>query len=512
MLNKLLQTTLTLVNVVLYLVMVALWISIPDEFWLNFYLSAFNFSLTLLLVYVARKEISIYVKSSVFKSFVAASFGAFLLFCILGLINYMAFKSPRAWDFTYAGLNSLTDQTRNVLDSIDGQIEVKIFATQGKAAPIQGLVELYRLEKSDFSIEVIDPELRPDEVQRYNVTSPQTIVLSLADKSEQVLEPNELNITNALLRLTRTSHPQVCFVTGHSEVNLDKKGDEGYTYLKDLLEKSSYEVKKILTVGLEKIPSDCRSVVLMGPKQGLRPNEIQMLDDFVRSGGGLIVGLTPNFNEDPHQSLREMLKGHGVEIRNDLVMDTKNHVSGSQGTVPLVQQFPQTHPIVKTFEGIVFFPLSSSLHEAESELELKYDPLIRTSTAPQSWAESSVEQIVSGNAVFDQKKDTPGPITLAAALTPRPGQNHGRLVVYGNATLLMNAYANYGKNYNLFLNSLSWVSNEDQLISFDTPQIEDEPVFISSPQLGIIFYFSVVFGPLLLLGAAFLVYRRRRLL
>lgn len=510
--NKLLQTTLTLTNVVLYLVMMALWISIPDEFWLNFFLSAFNLSLTLLLVFVAREEIAVYVKSSVFKGFVAASLGAFLLFCILGLINYMAFKSPKAWDFTYAGLNSLTQQTRNILDSIEGDIQVKIFATQGKAEPLKGLVELYRLEKNDLSIEVIDPELRPDAVERYNVTNNQTVVLSLGEKSEQVTGPNELKITNALLRLTREKDPQVCFVTGHSEVNLDKKGDEGHTYLKELLEKSSYDVKKILTVGLEKIPSGCHAVILMGPQQGLRSNEVQMLDDYVRGGGGLIVGLTPNFNEDPHQDLREMLKGLGAEIRNNLVMDTKNHVSGSQGTVPLVQKFTQRHPIVKNFEGVVFFPLTSSVHEVQGDLESKFASIVRTSESPQSWAETSTKQIISGESSYDEGEDTPGPITLAAALTPDPGQTHGRLVVFGNATLLMNAYANYGKNYNLFLNSLFWVSNEDQLISFDTPQIKDVPVFISSPQLGIIFYFSVVFGPLLLLGAAFLVYRRRRLL
>lgn len=492
--------------------MLALWISIPDEFWLNFFLTTFNASLTLLLVFTARKEIAVYIRSSVFKGFVAAAFGAFLLFCILGLINYMAFKSPKAWDFTYAGLNSLTEQTRKVLDSIPEEIQVKIFATQDQSQALKGLVELYRLEKSNLSIEVIDPELRPDEVERFNVTKNQTIVLKLGDKSEQVLDPNELNITNALLRLTRTQSPQVCFVSGHSEVNLDKKGDEGHTYLKDLIVKNSYEIKKILTVSLKKIPENCRSVVLMGPKQGLRSDEVKMIDDYVRAGGGLIVGLTPNFNQDPHKDLREMLKGLGVEVRNNLVIDSKNHVSGSQGTVPLIQQFPQVHPIVKNFEGVVFFPLTSSLHESPTDLESNFDPLIRTSTAPQSWAENSTKQIISGESEYDEGEDIPGPITLAAALTPDPGQKHGRVVVFGNATLLMNAYSSYGKNYNLFMNALSWTSNEDQLISFDTPQIEDVPVFISSPQLGIIFYFSVVFGPLLLLGAAFLVYRRRRLL
>jgi hypothetical protein len=62
----------------------------------------------------------------------------------------------------------------------------------------------------------------------------------------------------------------------------------------------------------------------------------------------------------------------------------------------------------------------------------------------------------------------------------------------------------------LFLNALSWLVDEDRLISFNLPIVQSEPIFISQQQMGIVFYFSVLFSPLILIGASIYMYRRRR--
>ncbi|MFZ8934896.1 MAG: hypothetical protein ACO2ZP_13465 [Bacteriovoracaceae bacterium] len=90
--------------------------------------------------------------------------------------------------------------------------------------------------------------------------------------------------------------------------------------------------------------------------------------------------------------------------------------------------------------------------------------------------------------------------------------DQSRLLVIGNARFVLNGYNTFGQNFLLALNSLSWVTYQDRLISFNLPSIKDEPVFISSPQLGVIFYFSVIFLPLSLFGASVFFYRRRLVL
>lgn len=512
--NQALKITLTASNVILYFVALALWLSIPDELWLNTFLTLFNLSLTALLLYVSRKEFVLFLKSSVFKNMANALIGAFLIFCILGVVNYLAYKSPKAWDMTSGKINSLTAQTRNVLESLEGPLNVRIFAARQAATALKGLIELYRLEKADITIETIDPETRPDLVQQFEITKNGTIVFEYQDKKEQVVAVNELSVTNTLLKLSRTKNPELCFTTGHGEANLNEQKEEGFSYFKTLLQGSSYEIKEILTASLTEIPPSCDALVVLGPKLAFRDVEVEMIDEYLKSGKGAFIALGPDLNNDLFSNLRALLKTWGAAIANDLVIDTKEHISGSNGTVPMAQKFPKGHPIVDAFEGVVFFPLVSSIEEVQTSEDrpMSFHPLVRSSAFPASWAERNPQEIVDGALKYIDGVDMPGPITMAAALELEQEPNSTRLVVMGNASQLMNAYANYGKNFLLVMNSLSWISGEERLISFDVPTIQDQPVFISSPQLGLIFYFSVVFMPLVLLILAFFVYKRRRVL
>ena len=108
--------------------------------------------------------------------------------------------------------------------------------------------------------------------------------------------------------------------------------------------------------------------------------------------------------------------------------------------------------------------------------------------------------------VYTAGADKPGPLNLAAAFE----SEHNKIVVFGNSGFVLNAYLKFGSNYALFLNSLSWLVDEDRLISFNLPIIQSEPIFISSPQMGIVFYFSVLFSPLILFGLSIYMYRRKR--
>ncbi len=57
---------------------------------------------------------------------------------------------------------------------------------------------------------------------------------------------------------------------------------------------------------------------------------------------------------------------------------------------------------------------------------------------------------------------------------------------------------------------MSWIVGEDRLVSFNLPIIQSEQIFISDNQLGVVFYFSVIFAPLLLIVLSIYIYRRRR--
>ena len=197
-------------------------------------------------------------------------------------------------------------------------------------------------------------------------------------------------------------------------------------------------------------------------------------------------------------------------IRNDMVIDRKNFVNGSNGSIPLVDHFDHDSEITKNFKGQVFFPLVSSLEPIPDQIvpDVKgtVKSLVASTPFPDSWGETSLKEMASQSMSFTQGEDQPGPLNLALTFE----SENNRIAVFGNSSFVLNAYSKFGSNYAFFLNTLSWVVGEDRLISFNLPIVQSEPIFISAPQMGIIFYFSVLFSPLVLFGLAIFMYRRKR--
>lgn len=504
--NKTLSNTLNSINLILYLVAIALWLSIPDEFWLCLSLTGFNISLSLMLAFLHRDYLWVLFKSSWFSSATNSVISLVLTFLIFSLLNYLSFKSPVQWDFNQNKSNSLTAQTVQVIESLNGPTEMILFANKEMAGPMRALSELYRYQNSNISVRVIDPELRPDLVAQYKVLKPNVIVIEHNNKRETVETLNELYVTNALIRLSRDIDPKICFSTGHNELDLKNNKENGLSIFAGLLQQNAYQLQALMTSIVLEIPSDCRALAIVNPRLSFQEEEIKMIKEYVQQGGGLLVALGPDFNEDRFENLRSLLFDKGIKVNNDLVIDMASHVSGSNGSIPLVSSFEEDHPIVKGFQGNVFFPLTSSLEPAFPNLQVK--TLVKTSNAPYSWAERSVEAIVQGNYSPENSGNLLGPVSVMMSYESEKS-GEGRIVALGNGTLLMNSYANFAQNGLLMMNALSWLVKEDRLIAFDIAGLKDEPIFINAHQMGLIFYTSVILIPLLLLFMAFHIFRRR---
>ena len=490
-------------NIILYFVIVATWISIPNELTLNISMSVFNISLTTFLLLLKRENVKVFLSSTYFHNSLSAYTTSFLIFCILCLINFLAFKHPQQIDLTKNRNNTLSHQTIQVLESIKGPIRVKIFAPKSDSAHYLALIHLYRYKKNDMEIEVIDPSLRPDLVKLYGIQKTGTILFEYREKKQLVTRTSELNITNALIRLSRKNIPTLYLLTGHGEKRFQDKGPEGFSELANILKKSTYAFEEIDLRSQRVIPNNKDMVLIWGPRDDFMESELTVLKDFLRQGGGLLVGLDPDLNKDNVKGLRKLLEKYNIVIKNDFVIDIESHINGSWGTVPLISKFHSSHPITRHFEEKVFFPIASSVTTKKSDGPQGIK-LVESSVFPGSWAERNPIEMMESRVVFTANADEPGPISMGLALE----KDSARIVVFGNSTFVSNKYAKFSSNFLLFLNSISWQVGHDELISFDVPAIEKQgPIFISAPQLGIIFYFSVLFVPAILILLSLYFYR-----
>lgn len=493
-------------TIMMWLTTVILWISIPEERTLNISTTVCAAALFVITVLMRKEHFKTFYKSSRFQSFSSNLFTAFLIAAILGLVNYLAYKNPFQWDITADGANTLTEQSRKVLKDAPEEIEAKVFAPKAQLGAVMKILELYQLEKRSLTITSYDPELRPDLVKEYELSNPLAVVWQHKEQRQVVYDINELGLTNALIRLSRSKIPKIFYDIGHGQGKLESNEHNGRSMFKQNLVNANFALQEIDTKRLSSIPEDVDVLMLWGPRSSYLPNEIEMFAKFLDGGGKLMIALDPDLNGDAFKELRQMLATRGIVASNALVIDTLNHVSGSNGTVPIVNRFASEHAITKNFQGQVFFPLAGfvSIGEQATGTEIAY------STAyPAAWAEMNSKEFVNGKVEFTEGVDVKGPVAFAAVVKPKTG---GTVAYFANSTFIDNAYARYAANHVLLLNSLNWLTGDDQLISFDRIGIDNQPVFISSPQLGVIFFFSVVLAPLALFVTAAWNYRRAKML
>ncbi len=500
---------IAIINLILYFVLIALWISIPEVLALNIPLTIFNLVLTLVLIYLNRESLSIYYQSHQFKKLTESIVFLFLCFCLLGVANYIAYKHPFQKDLSAYKMNSLTDQSQNILKNMKGELKFKIFARKQDSLAWITLFEFYRALKPDLVIEKIDIDVRPDLVAEYHITDTATLVIEFNGKRQYVNERDELNITNGLIKISRSSDPVAYFVQGHGEVDITNGETEGGKFIFEAVRNSAVDIRPINLLTTQEIPFDAKTLILWGPKSSLQPSELNVIQRFLDRKGNLLVAIDPDLNLDKHSGLRKLLSRYRIIVRNDLIIDRKSFVNGSNGSIPLVDVFNADHPVTHKFKGQVFFPLVASIEEVPENTtgeKGSVKMLASSSNFPESWGETNIKEFTKEQVVFTQGQDKPGPLNFAATFE----SEHNKIVAFGNSGFILNAYLKYGANYALFLNSLSWLVDEDRLISFNLPIVQSEPIFISSPQMGIIFYFSVLFSPLLLFGTSIYMYRRKR--
>lgn len=493
-------------NIVLYMVVIALWITIPESLLLNGAITVFSLLLSAGLIIMFKERFSVFYKSEYFKGFSTACISALLIFSILGVINFLAFKNPFFFDMTKKGHNSLTEQTQKVLKEMKGPVNVKVFSNKAFFGRARGYLEQYRLIKNDINAEYIDVNLRPDQVKKYNIEKDPTFIVSYKEKSLKLKEISELDLVNTLVNLQRTDIPIIGYVKDHQTLDLENKDKDGGSFLDSVIRDSSYKLQEFLLQQSSKIPSEYKAVVIMGPKGAFFEKELEVLDDYLANGGTLLVALDPNFQSDVISDFRKWLHKYGIEIHNNIVIDRLKYVTGSNGSVPIVHQFNANHDITKELKDAIFFPLTSSVSSiGDSELAKSFEPLGLSQAYPAAWADASLDEFINGKITFNEDKDIKGPISYFGAVE----KENTRIVAFGNSSFVSNNYAKFTKNFSLVANCLKWLTGEKNLISFNNPVVKDEPVFLSRHEVGIMFYFSVLFAPIILFGVSFFVYRRR---
>jgi len=433
---------------------------------------------------------------------------------ILILANFLSSRHSERFDLTAERQFSLSKQSLQVLAGLKEPVTVTAFMTPNyyAAEQVRDLLKEYTLHTDKLTVEYVDPEQKPAQARQFGVTQDGTLVFQSGGRTQQELGSDEQALTSSLVKVTRNESRTVYFLTGHGERDPQGTGQADYQQAGDALGRDNYTVKTLNLASSNAVPDDAAVVVIAAPKANLTDPETKALNAYVDRGGSLLILGDPANDV----SFAPLLDRWGLSLRKDIVLDPASSFFGDVAS-PLVSRYPY-HTITKDLAGLTsVFPMASSIAQA-SQLPsgVQVSPLVQTSA--QSWGETDRQ---NRQAKMDPGKDTQGPLDLAVAATlDLPTQTdsgetkHARLVLFGDADLVSNdvlqsVQGSLG-NSDLFLNAVSWLAEEESLISIRPTPPAERMVFLTPSQVRLVMYTSVLFLPALVVVAGVWVWWRRR--
>ena len=432
---------------------------------------------------------------------------------ILGMVNFIGKKHHARVDLTTAKLYSLSDQSKKVAQGLKGDLKILYFHKDPSTTMNDLMTEYKSANSGRINFKMIDPQKDPGMAKQYSISRFGEIVVAYGDKNEKVESIQEEAITNAILKVTREKNRVVYFIQGHSEADIEDNNEEkGFAVAKKAIEGQNYSVKSINLAQNPVVPDDCSVLVIAGPKVALLPTETKLLDNYVDVGGKVLLLQDP----DTNSGMDELLKKWKIGMDSDIVVDSSGigQLFGMGPAAPLVANY-ESHAITKGLtRSMTFFPLARSVKTVENAAS-QFNSSVLFKTSESSWGEKNLK---SGSAEYNEGVDEKGPLALGVVSTKsvtldEKAKKYGkeaRVVVVGDSDFSNNNYFHQQRNGDLFLNIISWLAEDEDLISIRPKSQENRAIQLTRASSSMLFWVTLVLLPGSALVSGILVWLRRR--
>ena len=460
-----------------------------------------------------------------------ASASVLIFLAILVAVNYLSFRQNKRWDLTKNQEFTLSDQTVNLIKKLDSPVKFLVFNKSDAFDGYRTTLEEYKYQSpSKVEVEYIDMDKKPGEAQQRKVDAYGTVVIEYKGRSERVTSPEEQELTNGLVKVLTGEKKKIYFLQGHGERDIDNMDRAGYSAVKAALESSNYEVAKTVLAQEKDVPAGASVVVIAGPKTDLLQPEVDMLERFLKKGGHVFVLIDPPGDADPPTPVTEaFLKDWDFQPGKDIVVDASGigQLIGTDASVPVVATYP-SHPITDRFNNVLTaYPLARSITPILPATNGRAAVTI-LQTSARSWAETDMNQIKSGRVELNPDKgDKPGPVSIGAVTatnavdvpkpeatkTPaadQPPTPESRFVTIGDSDFAANYAIRIQGNQDMFLNTISWLAQQENLISIRPKPANDSRLTVTARQATAVLWMSLLIIPALVFGTGVYTWWRKR--
>jgi ABC-type uncharacterized transport system involved in gliding motility auxiliary subunit len=436
-----------------------------------------------------------------------------VVFAIITVANVLANRYNKSWDSTSNKRYSLSEQTAKIVKGLKQDATITYYDQSTRFQTAKDQLEQYANLSPKVKVVYVDVDKKPQLAREAGIKNYGTTIVQIGAKKEEAKSLTEEGITGAFIRDLKNTTRTVCFVTGSGEHQIDDSERSGYSRFKELLGKDDYEAKSISLLQKAEVPTDCTVVVVGGPTGDYQQPEVDALKKYVEDGGRALFMLDPPLKIGrseiaDNDGLSGLLASWGVTLQKDLILDLNpiGQLAGLGPQVALVTTYA-SQPIVSEMKGTATgFPLVRSM-DIKSEGKSSVDKLFSSSDSS-----LATTKLNSPDIDPNDPKNKKGPLTIAAAGSYNTGKENsqGRFVVIGSSAWAANSFLNFNGNRDLALNTMNWLSSDEDLISIRPKPPEDRKVTMTRAQLNVVRITSQFILPLIVIVAGVSVWWRRR--
>jgi hypothetical protein len=347
----------------------------------------------------------------------------------------------------------------------------------------------------------------PEEVDRYEIGTSNSVVLELGDRFATVERPTEGTLYEALYRLRSLQSGVITLLRGEGQGDPRDEGELGYSGLAAALDTEGYQLRSVASAAMTEVSEDTDAVLLISPRRRLREVSIEALRRYLERGGRLLALLEPGVES----GVEDLLAEYGIETPNSVLIDpTSGAIQSEAEGIGIVAYNYATHPATQGLNSnrMTFFPGVRPIAARRPRPEDRVEGVVWSS--PHAWTSGdlSLLQRRSGRIQHDGSPRRYHFIAVAGRY-PRDGKET-RIVAFGDSGFASNRYLRALYDLDLILNSVHWAAQQEANITL-RPKIRDVVQFPMPVESTLRTLYGVgLLVPELLLIAGGIVWLRRR--
>lgn len=443
--------------------------------------------------------------------------GALILISIgfLAILNFVGARHYKSFDFSGNKINTLSEQTVKLLKSLDSDLKVTFFYKNGadrveeNKRAFRELIKKYEDISPKVKYEFAEMNEKAKLTQDYAASkgSGEAFVEYKGNKN-RIENYTEQDLTNALIKATRTTKKTIYFTEGHGERNIDHEQDEtSLVGFKQLLEKNSYDVKKVSLISQGQVPLDTEVLIIAGPTQAFQEQEIKMLEKYLQNGGSLLLALKGSY-----KGLDKFIAKFGLELDGNYIFNVFNtpmgQVVNSQSPTVAIS-YSGSSEITKSFGAneMTIYRQPTALKVGAAPEGMRSEIIVQTPETTVALKSLDSTDYVGKPQVYSLGVEVKGKFSTEST-------KDFELVVFSDVDFMSNILLYQNLNRDLALNAVSSLAKELDLVSVTPKEALTTKLLLSPPEFEQFFRF-VIIGvlipiPLFFMITSFLVWLRRR--